>query len=104
MTAKEMYRELPFTISLEDHDGDTQIVQGVVDCLFQEQNGLWVLLDYKTDRIQPNMKTMEGLQKEMIHRYDVQLSLYKKALEEILQIDIHEKIIYSFDARCPVQL
>lgn len=104
MTAKEMYRELPFTISLEDHDGDTQIVQGVVDCLFQEQNGQWVLLDYKTDRIQPNMKTMEGLQKEMAHRYDVQLSLYKKALEEILQIDIHEKIIYSFDARCPVQL
>lgn len=102
--AQKIYREMPFTISLDDRDGDTQIVQGVVDCLLQEHNGNWILLDYKTDRIQPNMKTIDGLRKEMMKRYDVQLSLYKEALEEILQIDIHEKVIYAFDAKRSVVL
>lgn len=104
MKAKKIYREMPFTMSLEDQDGDTQIVQGVVDCLLQEQNGKWILLDYKTDRIQPNMKTIDGLRKEMIDRYDVQLSLYKQALEEILQIKIDEKVIYAFDAKRSIEL
>lgn len=104
MSAVELYREMPFTISLEDSEGDTQIVQGVVDCLLKDEDGQWILLDYKTDHIQPNMKTIEGLRAEMINRYDVQLSLYKRALEETLNIQVHKKIIYAFAAEQSVEL
>ncbi len=104
MGATELLREMPFTISLEDQDGDTQIVQGVVDCLLKDVDGKWILLDYKTDRIQPSMKTKDGLREVMVDRYGVQLSLYKRALEEILKINVHEKIIYAFDAMQSVQL
>ncbi|HWI46755.1 MAG TPA: helicase-exonuclease AddAB subunit AddA [Rummeliibacillus sp.] len=104
MNAQELHREMPFTISLEDNEGDTQIVQGVVDCLLKDSNGQWILLDYKTDRIQPSMKTIEGLRTEMVNRYEVQLSLYKRALEEILKLSVHEKVIYAFDAKQSILL
>ena len=51
MNAKRVSRELPFTYAYDDDDGDYQILQGIADCLFEEQDG-WVLLDYKTDRVQ----------------------------------------------------
>ncbi|MBK3494876.1 helicase-exonuclease AddAB subunit AddA [Viridibacillus sp. YIM B01967] len=104
MNAVELHREMPFTFSVTDNDGDSQIVQGVVDCLFKEADGKWILLDYKTDRIKENMKTEEGLRKEMKERYDVQLTIYKKALEEILRITISEKLIYAFDAQRSIEL
>lgn len=53
--AKEVLREIPFTLSLKDKDGDAQIIQGVIDCLFEDANGKWVLLDYKTDFIAPSI-------------------------------------------------
>ncbi|ETT87832.1 helicase-exonuclease AddAB subunit AddA [Viridibacillus sp. FSL R5-0477] len=104
MNAVELYRETPFTFSITDEDGDSQIVQGIVDCLFKELDGDWILLDYKTDRIKETMKTTEGLQKEMKERYDVQLTLYKKALEETLKIKVAEKLIYAFDAQRSIEL
>ena len=48
--AKQVSRELPFTYAQSDADGDYQILQGIADCLFEEQDG-WVLLDYKTDKV-----------------------------------------------------
>ena len=64
--AKRILREMPFTISQKDDDGDAQIVQGIVDCLFEDQHGNWVLLDYKTDRIMPPFHEEPALTKEMI--------------------------------------
>ena len=48
-TVSKNFRELPFTYAHDGGDGDYQIIQGIADCLLQEENG-WVLLDYKTDR------------------------------------------------------
>lgn len=59
--AKEVLREIPFTLSLKDADGDAQIIQGVIDCLFKDPEGNWVLLDYKTDYIEPAI--VEDLEK-----------------------------------------
>src|SRR5690606_22333048 len=72
--AKHIKREVPFTYAKEDAEGDRQIIQGIVDCLFEEEDG-WVLLDYKTDRI----FGMEDVQSEMETRYEVQLSVYTEA-------------------------
>ncbi len=101
--AEQVMREFPFTYVLEDELGDRQIIQGVVDCLFLE-DGQWVLLDYKTDRVRHLAENEEMLKKEMAHRYEVQLSLYAKALEEILHIKIKEKILYLFDINKTVSI
>ena len=96
--AKQVLREVPFTYGLTDDDGDIQILQGIADCLFEEADGEWVLLDYKTDRVKGVLITENAITREMNVRYGLQLSLYKKAIEQILRITIREKILYLFDA------
>jgi len=95
--AKQIRREMPFTISRVDEDGDAQIVQGIVDCLFEDVYGNWILLDYKTDRIRPPFMEEPALSKELIGRYGVQLRVYSEAIESILHIQVNEKVLYLFD-------
>ncbi|WHY47409.1 helicase-exonuclease AddAB subunit AddA [Lysinibacillus pakistanensis] len=95
--ARQLRREMPFTISRVDEDGDAQIVQGIIDCLFEDENGNWVLLDYKTDRIQAHFAKEPALSKEILDRYGVQLKVYSEAIESILQIQISDKVLYLFD-------
>jgi len=102
--ASQMLREVPFTYGMKDEDGDVQILQGIADCLFQEEDGDWVLLDYKTDRIKGVFVTESSVIREMQHRYAMQLSLYQQAIEEILSIKIKEKILYLFDANQTIVL
>ena len=87
---------MPFTYAFDDSDGDYQILQGIADCLFEEQDG-WVLLDYKTDRVRGRFGSDEEVDAEMQVRYGIQLNLYKKAIEEIVKIDIKEMVLYLFD-------
>nr|WP_241774618.1 helicase-exonuclease AddAB subunit AddA [Lysinibacillus sp. FJAT-14222] len=95
--AKTVRREMPFTISRVDEDGDAQIVQGIIDCLFEDENGEWVLLDYKTDRIQSHFAEEPALTKELLGRYGVQLRVYSEAIESILQIKVSDKVLYLLD-------
>ncbi len=97
--AKNIKREVPFTYAKKDADGDYQIIQGIVDCLFEEQDG-WVLLDYKTDRV-ANMSNMKN---EMAERYSVQLTVYQEAVESILQISVKERLLYLFAASQEVNI
>ena len=91
----DVRRELPFTYGLDAGDGDRQILQGIIDCLFREKDG-WVLLDYKTDRT-GMFRSEAALESAMAERYGVQLSLYARAIGDILDIDIKEKLLYLFD-------
>lgn len=102
--AKQLYRELPFTYSIKDEEGDSQIVQGIVDCLFEDENGRWVLLDYKTDKILPSFQQPEQLREEMTKRYGVQLRIYKEAVESILNIQIDEAVLYLFNGQQELQI
>lgn len=102
--AKEVMREFPFTYAMEDQDGDKQIIQGVVDCLFLEEDGRFVLLDYKTDRVGHLANNEALLQQEMKNRYAMQLSIYAQAIESILQVEIKEKILYLFDVNKMVSI
>ena len=95
--AKEIYQEMPFSFALnvkelyEDVETakETILVQGVIDVLFEEEDGL-VLLDYKTDY------TEEDTVRTLIETYRVQLDLYAKAVQKILSQPVKEKILYSF--------
>lgn len=66
--------------------GDTVLIQGIIDAYFIE-DGKIVLADYKTDRV----KQAEDL----VNHYFIQLELYKKAVEQIMGIEVSEKILYS---------
>ncbi|MEK4244791.1 helicase-exonuclease AddAB subunit AddA [Psychrobacillus sp. FSL K6-2684] len=102
--AKQVMREFPFTYALVDPDGDKQIIQGVVDCLFQEEDGQWVLLDYKTDRVKHLQNNEDHLVQELKNRYELQLSLYARAIQDIMQVEIKERVLYLFDINKTVTL
>lgn len=96
-------RELPFCLMLpadrlypELTGSDERIfVQGVIDCLFRDDDGL-VLLDYKTDAYQ----TAEDLSL----KYQAQLDIYAEAAEQILQIPVREKYIYAFSGQQVIRI
>jgi ATP-dependent helicase/nuclease subunit A len=72
-----------------DCNGETILVQGVVDCLVDEGDGL-LLLDYKSDRIPADQPGLAA------DRYRGQLNLYARAVESILRRKVKEKYIYLF--------
>ena len=95
--AKEVLREIPFTLSLKDKDGDAQIIQGVIDCLFEDANGKWVLLDYKTDFIAPSiLDDFEKIKQKMTKSYQIQLNYYQHAVQVIKRIEVSEKYLYLY--------
>ncbi|KIL47365.1 helicase-exonuclease AddAB subunit AddA [Jeotgalibacillus campisalis] len=107
LNAKTIRREMPFTFvasaaelglpSPQTDQLDNVLIQGVVDCLFKDDDGL-VLLDYKTDRITDRFENgFEQAEKVMKRRYSTQLTLYKLALERTLDQQIDETILYFFD-------
>ncbi|CAM5190550.1 ATP-dependent helicase/nuclease subunit A OS=Ureibacillus acetophenoni OX=614649 GN=addA PE=3 SV=1 [Ureibacillus acetophenoni] len=104
INAKKIYRELPFTLSRKDQDGDRQIIQGIIDCLILDEEDKWILLDYKTDTIHPHFKEEPALTKEMTERYGVQLRIYSEAVEVVLGVAVDEKIIYLYNAQKEIQL
>ncbi len=66
------------------------VVQGIIDACFEE-NGRWVLVDYKTDLVPE-----EGGDLILKERYGRQLDYYQYALEKITGKAVGERIIYSF--------
>ncbi len=74
------------TIS-KDFENEKIIVQGAVDLLFEEDDGI-VIVDFKTDRVEDDTA--------LINAYSEQLEIYSSACEKIFLKRIKEKIIYSF--------
>ena len=77
-------REWSFNFRLS-HERDT-LLQGVMDCAFREGDG-WVLLDYKTDRVEDPAA--------FVDRYAPQLRLYAQALGEITGLPVGELWLYA---------
>ncbi|MCD7727262.1 MAG: helicase-exonuclease AddAB subunit AddA [Ruminococcus sp.] len=74
-------------INMSEYDNTDGMLQGVADCIFEEENG-YVLVDYKTDRV----KSEDDLREN----YKNQLLLYKSAFDIILDKPIIGAYIYSF--------
>ncbi|MGI5849698.1 MAG: UvrD-helicase domain-containing protein [Christensenellales bacterium] len=73
-------------LSLVESD-ENVAVQGVIDMCFVEDSQ-WVIVDYKTDRVDKNMAIAAA------QEYQMQLLLYGKALERITGMKVKEKYIY----------
>ena len=80
-------------------NGETVLIQGVVDCLFRHEGKL-VLVDYKTDKVLEHRGGIGALTEQ----YRFQLNLYAKALEDILHEEVSEKWLYFFDGGHAVRL
>ena len=92
---------LPAAMFTEDEeyaqilDGETILVQGVIDCYFEDRDGNIVLLDYKTDHFPPEASEAYIISK-LRQRHTTQLSYYKLALERLLLRPVYRTLIYSF--------
>lgn len=104
-------REVPFTYTLPAKDVYTDwkntsdekvLIQGVVDCIIHTDNGL-IVLDYKTDKIGDKDISPETI-KLLKKRYEVQVNLYKRALEDILNKPVTETYLYFFDKHIEIKM
>ena len=72
------------------------LLQGVIDACFIE-NGAWVLLDYKTDRV-------KGDPDEYAKKHTRQVTLYAAALERLSGIPVTERHIVLLGANAEVRV
>ncbi len=91
-------KEQPFVIGIPydevypGEDAETEelvMVQGIIDAYFEE-NGELVLVDYKTDSVQENVKEV------LTKRYRTQLIYYERGLCQITGKKVKERMIYAF--------
>ena len=88
-----LHREQPFETKIT-MGGEDVLVQGVIDCYFEEPDGI-VLYDYKTNRIDKT-KPPEEEQERIVSLYRTQLDLYSNAIEDALGKKVKERYLYLF--------
>lgn len=84
-----LYKEREF-ILLKEVNGADAIVQGIIDCYFEEDDGI-VLIDYKNSYM--GNGTTEA---DIAERYKSQMTLYKEALEAATGRKVKEAYLYLF--------
>ena len=86
-----VYREQPFNMVC-DVDGSLALVQGIIDCFFEEDGEL-VLVDYKTTNVKNEAEFIRR-KDEIASRYALQMGLYRRALEEATGKVVKEACLY----------
>jgi ATP-dependent helicase/nuclease subunit A len=107
----QIIRELPFSLSIKTSEvvpswmgeQETLLVQGVIDCLFRDENG-WNLLDYKTDRVSGRFHSEEETLAHLRKRYHVPMTLYQQAIEKIWRERVVEVGLWFFDGSRYIKL
>ena len=97
-SAKWIKREFRFNIMLPASDfsederlkGERVLVQGVTDCIMEDENGEIILIDYKTDSV-----TEKNYRQLLLQRHSDQLKYYKRACELMLERKVDRVLIYS---------
>ncbi len=97
-SAKMIKREFRFNVMIDasEFTADTELkkqkilVQGVIDAVFEDENGKLILVDYKTDKV-----TSENYEQILKERYTSQVSYYKKAIELIFEKPLDKVMLYS---------
>ncbi len=107
LAAKRLWREKRFNVKLpasdftkdadlkESLEGEYILVQGVIDCFFENDDGEITVVDYKTDYIPKDM-TYSEVAEMLKERYENQLSYYARACEQITAKRVKEVLLYSF--------
>ena len=101
--ADRVYKEQQFIVSIPagltdktlsgEDAAQPMILQGAVDCMFEENGSLYIL-DFKTDRCYNKQELWE--------RYGPQLNLYKEAMTRVMNKEVKDTVLYSFYMNAPV--
>lgn len=102
LASGNVQREVPFNIEIPCHElfpeladtkycSETLLLQGIIDCYFEEKDGL-VLIDYKTDIVP------FGDSNIIIERYKVQIEYYSRTLAILTGKRVKERYIYLFSS------
>ena len=103
-TAKKIEKEKPFYINIKAKDiynketDENILVQGIIDLYYIDKDNNINLVDYKTDYIE------NGNEIELVNRYEEQLYLYKKALEQVYKKEVKNTYIYSVYLNKEIQI
>ncbi len=102
LASPERHAEVPFALSLDGAEvglakGPT-LLQGIIDLVFRE-NGRWVLVDYKTDRV-------EGDLQPYVDYYAPQVRLYAQAWKRLSGQPAAEALLFFTHTKeaCRVEL
>ena len=91
-SAKRCLSEVPFELVMEDapgaDPGTRTLVRGALDLAFEEDGG-WVIVDYKTD-LPPAGGDFEAL----ATKYAAQLDIYRRAFEECSGEEVRHTALY----------
>ena len=74
------------------------LLQGTIDCFFEDRDGKLVLVDYKTDNVD---KVMAGVRAD---EYRIQIECYREALELIEERKVDECYIYFLNCNETVRM
>lgn len=107
ISAKNVWREKKFMVAVAQLEIENELmellkksdgmIKGIVDLMFEEEDGI-VIVDYKSDH---------GVSAERLaERYNVQLRLYRSAIELTAKKRVKEAFLYSFELRkaIPIKL
>lgn len=92
--SKRIYREQRFNLNVDAFDKSLQgdiLVQGVIDLFFENDDGTYTVVDFKTDRV-----FGDDAESVLIDRHKEQLMYYKRAVEEMTGCEVKHTYIYSF--------
>ena len=90
--AKNIEKEREF-ILLKEVEGKETIVQGIIDCYFEDEEGL-TLIDYKNIYVGKDVP-----EESIIEKYQNQLDFYKEAIFSSLGKKVDEAYIYLFNLK-----
>lgn len=108
--AAAVHREIPFSLAVPAEEAYSEwqsanaekeyvLVQGVIDAVFEERSGGVILVDYKSDQVAHLLEMDESQARETLKkRYQVQIELYERALEQIWKRKVTESYVYFFKA------
>ncbi len=84
MREEQIFREIPFMLKLEDEDSSfTVVVQGIIDLLYRDFEGVWTVVDYK-------YSAGREIDRE---RYKIQLMAYALSVAKRMKSDKVKVII-----------
>ena len=101
--AEKVWREYRFALLMPAEryamgaEGEEMLLQGVADCVFEEDGALTVV-DFKTDRVTAE----ETLQRAELYR--PQLQAYSDALSRIMEKPVSQRILYFFRSGTEISL
>ena len=101
--AARVWREYRFALLMPaeryagDAEGEEMLLQGVADCVFEE-NGALTVVDFKTDRV----TAQEAPARAEVYRG--QLQAYSDALSRIMEKPVARRVLYFFACGAEISL